>query len=501
MPNGDGGLYLWGNNNDFSGKININSGSFYAMFEENQTSAQQAADPLGQRLSFSANNAAINFGSNTFFRPMMNNNRTALAQLNIAKVTNASNAVLVPYEISRLDPKDYIFNNNYQGFQGFDTPLTELTVNGSTDVRLTIKRELGGYQNLDPSIDIYRKSGLGLIERELLDDIYLTGSVSDEIKDMFEVAGGDDYINYNNVHRATVRQFNRQVNTRLHNRNSENQQSGPGHMWIDTSFNKIRKKQTSKNAGYKYDPHGLAAGYDFEFIPGRLMSGLALSYTTGKVNTLTRSHINSKDDVSNYLLSLYGKYQMPNFYTSWNLGGGYFTNKTHFDAADINTRGKYHSSALFANTETGYNLGGNFFEFKPYIGLEYTYLKTQSFNEKGLGARRFDKTDWNIFETPIGLRLSHDFILDQFIITPAADVAYAHNFGDTSIHTFASVIGGAGGNWRVASDTDNRDSLRGTAALKINHLTQPWALNIGYAIDYRSDYKDQQIFGTLRWDF
>lgn len=111
--NGDGGLYLWGNNDDFRGSVNINHGSFYAMFEENQTSNQKNEDPLGQRVNFSMANANTNFAAGTLFRPMMNANRNKLAQLNIAKVSNAQNATLVPYEISKLTPRDYVFDNNY----------------------------------------------------------------------------------------------------------------------------------------------------------------------------------------------------------------------------------------------------------------------------------------------------------------------------------------------------------------------------------------------------
>lgn len=496
IKNGDGGLYLWGDNSDFNGTMNINSGSLYAMFEENQTAAQAAADTLGQRKEFKLG-GTLNFGADTLFRPMINQNRDKLAQLTMNKVNGASNATLIPYEISKLAPKDYVFANNYEGFNGFDTPLANLSVNGNTNVLLTVKRDLGGYQGLDPSVDVYRKSDLGFIDREVLDDIYLTGIVSDEIKDMFEVAGGSDYINYNNVHRATVRQFNRQIESRTHNQDSG--ASTSGHLWIDTSFNNIKKEQTHQESGYKYDPRGFALGYDYEFIPGKLTAGLAFSYSTGRAKILSGAPVSDHDDIDNYLGSFYGKYKNNNYYANWNLGGGYFKDKTQILSETINAQGKFNSSAWFANGETGYNLGNNYLSVEPFAGLEYTYLTTDSYNEKGTGARHFDKADWNIFEVPVGLRIAKAFNTEQFLVTPTASIAYARNFGDTGIKTNAAFIG-ASGVWQAASPSEKRDSLRAVASIKLNAKEYPLAFHAGYALDYRSDYEDQQLFLTLRWD-
>lgn len=501
VANGNGGLYLWGDNSSFSGKMNINSGSLYAMFEENQTSDQQTADPSGQRKEFKFNGNTT-FQSGTYLRPMMNAARNQLAQLDTAKVSGASNAILVPYEISKLDPKNYTFNNNYTGFQGFDSPLAQLIVNGSTDVQLQIKRELAGYQNLGAAADAYRKSEMGYIDREVLDDIYLTGEVPQEIKDMFEIAGGDDYVNYNSIHRATVKQFKMQVSSRVHNKDYLKLDKPEGeHLWISTAISQVKKKQSEKGAGYKYDPRGVAAGFDHDFIPGELTAGIAAGYSYGDADNLTPSHIYAKDDVENYLMSLYGKFQKEKFYTSWDVGGGYFTNKTKFRAENINARGKYHSKAWFANAAAGYNLAGNGSTFAPYVGAEFTYLQAEAYSEKGPGARHFDKASWDIFETPIGIKIAQDFEFDSFFLTPTADIAYTYNFGDRDINTFASLARDRGNRWKVASHADKRGTVKFAASLKFNFKETPLSIHLGYAIDHRSDYQDQQAFGTLSWDF
>lgn len=296
--------------------------------------------------------------------------------------------------------------------------------------------------------DAYRKSEMGYIDREVLDDIYLTGEVSQEIKDMFEIAGGDDCVNYNSIHRATVKQFKMQVSSRVHN------------------------------------TAGIAAGYSY-----------------GNADNLTPSHIYAKDEVENYLVSLYGKFQKEKFYTSWDVGGGYFTNKTKFRAENVNAQGKYHSKAWFANAAAGYNLAGNGSTFAPYIGAEFTYLQADAYSEKGPGARHFDKASWDIFETPIGIKIAQDFEFDSFFLTPTADIAYIYNFGDRDINTFASLAADRGNRWKVASHADKRGTVKFAASLKFNFKETLLSIHLGYSIDHRSDYQDQQAFGTLSWDF
>lgn len=506
VQDGQGALYLWGKN-AISGKMNINSGSLYAMFEENQSIAQAAADPLGQRTDFTFGSGALEFGADTYYRPMMNDARNKLAEINIGQITGASHAILVPYEISRLEVKDYTFLNNYNGFQGFDSALAKLVVNGTSDVQIRIKRNLEGYENLSAAADAYRRSDLDFLAREELDNIYLTGQVSDHIRDLFEVAGGSDYMNYNNVHRASVRQFNRSVNSRTHNKDGVTKTDGQNfnHLWINTSYNHIKKDTTAKNAGYKYDPKGITLGYDFELIPDDLTAGAAFSYTSGTVKTLSGDGIYAHDDVDNFLASFYGKYQPSPFYVNWNIGAGYFKNKTIFKSMEVDARGKYDNQAFFANTQMGYNIGCDLSDdcllLEPYVGAEYTHLVAQGYNEKGLGARHFDRADWDVFEMPLGIRAAYDICMDDFILTPTADIAYAYNFGNTNIRTNAAFIGNRGDVWQVASDSDSRHSVRALLAFKVNHQYMPLALNIGYGIDWRSDYLDQQVYATVRWDF
>jgi hypothetical protein len=184
-----GRFYLWGDNSGFSGTININAGSFYAMIEAEQTAAQKAADPLGQRKTFKLNNATVKFENGTTFHPMIyqdgSDKRLVPLDVNSSKLSVATDVKLVPYELSKLEPGTYTFNlsnDNYSKFKGWDNSLASLVINGSS-VILTIKRDLAGYQGLAAVVDDIRRSDLSsdLNKRDLYDELYYTGEISTEL--------------------------------------------------------------------------------------------------------------------------------------------------------------------------------------------------------------------------------------------------------------------------------------------------------------------------------
>jgi hypothetical protein len=497
-----GDLSLWGDNSNFKGKMNINEGHFYMLFDEADAWTQRHNSILG---------ADVEFKANTIFRPQMSS--TKLANIT-GTITADATALFMPYEISKLAANNYTYSNvDYSAFMKSNgyistSDLSTISSDG-TNTYITVN-DMVGYKNLSSLADAYRKrNNLSDAERYELDYIYITGMVSQAIIDKFEALGGKDYEIYEQVHRGSVRQFSRQVVSRIQNRNKDcqdcvaEQDYSDEHFWFNISRNEIKKDSSSKSLGYKYRPNGFAFGYDQDFIPERLNMGLAFSYANGEAKTASSSMgVKSVNEIDEYIISFYGKYKDVRPYVSWNLGMGYMTNDTEFVASTVNTWGEYDTYAFFANLEAGYNFGDTVCTvIEPYVGIEVTRLFSEGFDERGTGARHFDRMTWDIVEIPIGLRMAQDLFYENHIFTPSVDVAYARNIGDTSATTTSSFVGNRMSPWKVSSSSDKRDTLRGNINLKINSGDLPFALNIGYSIDYRSDYYNQQFYGTMRWDF
>lgn len=493
---GLGKLLLWGDNSEFTGKMNIKTGDFYLMFDEN--------DPdWAQRHTANLNNATVTFGNDTVYRPRVSS--TQLASLNSATTTVGAGVTFLPYDLSSLNVGDYTYTNDYSKFDSWESELAKVDTTPATSTDITIKRDLEGYDGLSALADAYRKqNNLSYEQRDELDYLYMTGIVSDDLRDMFGVIGGNDVINFEETHRTSIRQFSRQLVSRIQNRNCPECGIKEGykdeHLWFNMGQNFIEKDSSKESLGYKYNPTSIAIGYDQDFIPKKLNLGVALGYATGEAKT-SSGVVKSTNEIDEYLLSLYGKYKPSSFYVSGAIGGGLMTNDTKFVSSTINTKGEYNTKVLFANSEVGNDFCLKNTMFTPYVGAEYTKVMSDSHSEKGTGARHFGEMDWDIFETPLGLRLWRDIYSKNYIITPMLDVAYAHNFGDTGSSTRANFVGNASDVWKVSSSSEKRDSFRGNANIKINNLDLPFALNLGYSADYRSDYTDQQVYGTIRYDF
>ncbi|MFV0626550.1 MAG: autotransporter domain-containing protein [Alphaproteobacteria bacterium] len=500
---GAGSLYLWGDNSEYSGDLNIKDGSFYAMFEDKHDAIN---DPLGQRLNFNLSNATTTFENGSLFRPKVTTNGK-IADLDMNSVSVNGNVDLVPYDISRFDVGSYSYSKDYSAFGSWESALAKVDTNSAGTVELEIKRDLKGYDNLTAFADIYRKRGdLSLNEREELDNLYYTGLVNDDFKDKLDVLDGGDLVNSEQIHKSSIRQFNRQISSRIQNKDCPecgiNDGYSDEHFWFNIGQNWMKKDTNSKSLGYTYNPTSFAFGYDYDFIPKELNLGIAASYAFGESKTKVTG-LSSENDINEYLISLYGKYKPSKAYVSGSIGGGVMTNDTEIASSGVNSNADFNTYVLFANSEFGYGFGdeNTYGLLEPFVGLEYTHIDNEAYTEKGTGARHFDRMNWDTLELPIGMRFTKSFKYEDYIITPAVEIAYARNIGETGSNTRAYFVSNAGTSWKVNGTAEGRDSIRSNFNLKINNLSTPFAFNLGYARDTRTDYKDDQFYLTVRYNF
>ncbi|MDD4555835.1 MAG: autotransporter outer membrane beta-barrel domain-containing protein [Alphaproteobacteria bacterium] len=495
---GLGSLYLWGDNSEYFGEFNVKEGALYAMYDQEPDLIN---DPNGQRLNFDLSNAKVVFESGTSFRPLMTEAKSSFLG---SSAVLKDNVYLVPYNLSSHEIGSYSYAHDYSEFTGWSNDLASVVVeNGTTDIE--IKRDLEGYKNLTALADTYRmRTDLSLSEREMFDNIYYTGEISKDAEEKFAVIAGRDNIVYNEVHKSGIRQFGRQISSRVQNKNCPSCGMSNGfsdeHLWLNIGQNWIDRDSGKTTIGYKYSPTSIALGYDYDFIPNALNLGLAVSYAFGDVEGKGQS-IQNKAEVDEYLVSLYGKYKPQRVYITGSLGGGIITNKTDVVSSTINSTGQYNTKTLFANAEFGYDIGNECGVVEPFVGVEYAYLYNDAYTEKGIGARKFKSAYWNSVEIPVGLRVSRNMVFDTYIITPAMELAYSRNVGDTASEVRASFVGNPNSPWTFRGDATKRDSVRGSFNFKINNILTPIAFNFGYARDANSSYHDDQVYLTIRYNF
>ncbi|MFV0627171.1 MAG: autotransporter outer membrane beta-barrel domain-containing protein [Alphaproteobacteria bacterium] len=273
------------------------------------------------------------------------------------------------------------------------------------------------------------------------------------------------------------------------------------HLWFNVGQNWVEKENKGSVLGYDYSPTSLAFGYDYDIIPNSFTLGVALSYAYGDVKGKGGSEIYSRSEVDEYLASMYWKYKPIRAYTTGSVGGGVIQNKTKLATDSVNTRGEYDTGVLFSNIEVGYDLGNACYVFEPFVGADYSYMVAEAYDEKGIGARHFSRNSYNTLELPIGFRVSRNLVWNNFIFTPALELAYARNVGDRNVSINSYFVGASESSWAVVGNPDDRDSIRSKINMKINNLSIPFAFNVGYARDTRANYSDDQLYLTVRYNF
>ncbi|MDD4556949.1 MAG: hypothetical protein PHE89_06475 [Alphaproteobacteria bacterium] len=91
--------------------------------------------------------------------------------------------------------------------------------------------------------------------------------------------------------------------------------------------------------------------------------------------------------------------------------------------------------------------------------------------------------------------------LDSYILTPSIELAYARSVGDRTSEVESYFVGNPNAPWLMRGADESRNSFRTSANLKINNIYTPFAFNLGYARDTRSNYSDDQIYLTIRYNF
>ncbi|MFV0626443.1 MAG: hypothetical protein ACK5N8_08995, partial [Alphaproteobacteria bacterium] len=81
------------------------------------------------------------------------------------------------------------------------------------------------------------------------------------------------------------------------------------------------------------------------------------------------------------------------------------------------------------------------------------------------------------------------------------ELAYSRSLGDRSSEVNSYFVGSPESPWVMRGANESRDSLRSSLNLKVNNIYIPFAFNFGYARDTRSDYSDDQLYLTIRYNF
>ncbi len=228
--------------------------------------------------------------------------------------------------------------------------------------------------------------------------------------------------------------------------------AGSSRVWAGGFGTWAKQDSRSGLAGYDYDSRGLALGY--EYSRDRLHAGVAAAYSRGKLEVDDLGYDN-KPDVLN--LALHGAYVHDSgVYLEGGLGYGHAWNDYRADMLLGGKKtGKYGSDTFSADLEAGYVARlAHGFNLVPSVGVEYAYLRNDSWKEKVSGhstapANRFAAGHDHALDIPVGLRANRAFVLGNgSVVVPEVRAAYVYT-ANKSRPTVQSGFAGAPGGFDV----------------------------------------------------
>ncbi len=379
-------------------------------------------------------------------------------------------------------------NNNNQGNDltayGAVTTMGNRPATGAARVLDSI------FQN-DPSGDISR----------LFYGVSGTQAVSDAVAETLPLfTTGMNQVASNNMHGT-----NRVIQARQegnHGISSGDDFLGDRKFWLKPVGSWTRQNDRKGVAGYNADTYGLVAGLDGE-IDESTRIGIALSYMNSNVDGKSTSSGNSAD-VDAYQAIVYGSRTVAaisNTEVNWQADLGLNKNNGRRVISFVNRVAKSDYDSTTAHIGVGiarnYSLNDKT-TVTPAIRADYTYIRDESYTEKGAGALNLKVNSHSTDELIVLAegRLSHQ-LTDKATLVANAGVGYDVLDGKNSMT--ASYVGGG-----TAFSTQGMDVSpwlgRAGVGLTIN-ASERTEISARYDLEGRSDFLDQTASVKVRWAF
>lgn len=266
-------------------------------------------------------------------------------------------------------------------------------------------------------------------------------------------------------------------------------------VWMQTLYSDASQGTRDGIKGYNAYSSGLAIGADGK-PSDDVTVGVAYSY----LNTTVNGKSNSTTDVKGHAFTLYGGYEMGNYFVDGNLTYSTNTNDSKRNVFGTVAKGDYDSDMLGASVTGGYtfNLDNNFV-VEPLVAARYANIKIDSFSEKGSpAALRTGSQRYEIAELGLGARASTNYAVGQGTLEPQVQVMALHDLAADQTKSTSAFV--AAGNPFVASGAKPvRNSYEASVGADYRLGALTFGANYGYT--GKTGFNADTFSAKVRYDF
>ncbi len=206
--------------------------------------------------------------------------------------------------------------------------------------------------------------------------------------------------------------------------------NSPNRLWIEGFGNSLTLKQHGLEIGFQANSGGIAFGYDGQ-VGESLVLGLGGAWSR---NLLDWHDSRGHGDVNGFYGSIYFDSQIDSFY----FGGTFLAGMDFFDTSrnlkflttDRKATAEFQAFDMTGQIATAYLFGSPQAFFYPYANIDYLFLHTHKFSEKGasgLNLTVFDRTDGTLrTEMGLGLQVQDRNALETVCISPLVSIGWVN---------------------------------------------------------------------------
>lgn len=267
-------------------------------------------------------------------------------------------------------------------------------------------------------------------------------------------------------------------------------------VWVQTLYSDAKQGQRDGIKGYNAYSSGLAIGADGKPTDD-VTVGVAYSYLDSTVNGKS----GNTTDVKGHAFTLYGGYELGNYFVDGNLTYSANTNDSKRNVLGTVAKGDYDSNMLGASVTGGYTFKlDNNIVLEPLVTARYANIKIDSFSEKGSAyGLKTNSQRYEIAELGVGARVATNYALGQGTLEPQVQVMALHDLAADQTKSTSAFIAGSGNPFVASGAKPVRNSYEASVGADYRLGALTFGANYGYT--GKSGFNSDTFSAKVRYDF
>ena len=266
-------------------------------------------------------------------------------------------------------------------------------------------------------------------------------------------------------------------------------------VWVQSLYSDATQDLRDGVAGYNAYSRGIAVGAD-----GKLNDQLTLGLAYSFINTDVNGKSGNKTEVDSHAFTLYGGYELGNYFVDASLTYGVNDNDSKRSIAGTQAKASYDSDLLGLNVVGGYTWKINpQVLVEPRLAARYSLVNIDGYREKGSSAAlKVEDQRYEAIELGAGVRVAGNFPLGAGTLEPQLKLMAYHDFAaDQASSTSTFLLG------NTPFVTSGAKAVRNSYEAGIGTDYKLGAVTLGVNYDYigKSGFDADVFSAKVRYDF